>query len=380
MWGWHAANTPLTTAAYNRDFSMLGGFLRKRNRTASPAGSDEENSLPDTTAPSKLERMLLSMQETVKEGFVSLERGLTAKLEQALEAERAERKALEARLAAIESQCAELKAARSPVSSPEGLHQPAPAAATTAAPHAPTPTPAAASERTAALRHRRLIVRNMAVPDTNSAEAAKAALQAAITGLPGDVPHINAAKQAVVEFASPRNGLVLVQCTTQVGRDALLRAAQAFTASKGWRLRADLPIVTRQQRQAHNADYQALRDASLLPRWRMGELWYKTSAGTVTQFHYDRDTAAQVIQANTTSDAETPQGPSQGPAAADAPLPSTAVVAHAPPATETAKHTGVASVPVVRVPNSDGDTPAPEGTAASGAGLSVRQDTHMADA
>jgi hypothetical protein len=151
-----------------------------------------------------------------------------------------------------------------------------------------------------------------------------------------------------------------------------LRAAQAITASTGWRLREDLPLAVRQQRQAHNADHQALRDAGLFPRWRMGDLWYKTSTGAVTQLDYVRDNVQDVIKANTAEGPQDPQGPPTEPVTAHAPP-------RAPTTAEKAKHPReTTTVPPAAARDPCGPA---QGPATSGAGPSVQQqDTTMAEA
>lgn len=359
----------------NTAATVLGYLSRsstKRKAAASPPRSDDENSLPDSAAPGKLEAMLERMENRMVR---SLGDTFRQNLEAELQKERAARKALEDQMADIKREIAALKAARSPEGLPEGPQQPTHRASYATAANAP----AAAAPPTAPsipdeLRQRRLIIRNMANTDTASAEAAKTAILAAVAGLPDAAPYTAAAKATQVEFASPRNGLVLVQCTTPAGRDAVLRATQGITASTGWRMREDLPLAVRQQRQTHNGDHQALRDAGLFPRWRTGDLWYKTAAGPLARFDYERDTVQQVILANTMAAPQEPQGPlgaqaPTGPPRAPAPAAPTAAEKGKQPATPPAP-------PTAQAPHSG----APEGPSTSNAGPSaVTGDVDMVD-
>lgn len=347
----------------------------KRKAAASPSRSDDESSLPDSTAPGKLEQMLLNMEQRMVSTLKEVKEAFSVDLATQLQAERAARRALEDQMTDIMREIAALKAARSPEGLSDGPQHPTPrttyaTAANTAAASAPTTAPSSPDE----LRQKRLIIRNMANADTGSAEAAKTALAAAIHGLPDAAPYTAAAKAAQIEFASPRNGLVLVQCTTPAGRDAVLRAAQGITASTGWRMREDLPLAVRQQRQAHNADHQALRDAGLFPRWRLGDLWYKTATGALTRLDYERDTVQQVIAANTAATPEEPQGPlgTQAPTGSP-PAPAPA----APTAAEKGKHPATPPAPPAGQASHSG---ASEGPSTSKAGpRAVVGDVDMLD-
>jgi hypothetical protein len=236
--------------------------------------------------------------DALRAGFTELDAKFT-EMEQALAAEIEHRKALAAQLATVQQEVAQLKAAQESTQkgSQQGLQG-----------------SAAPPVNEVDQRSTRLVIRGMPATATANAATTHAALLTALSSLSGNAPHITAARSACIEFASPRVGLVLAQCSTTADRNAILQAAHALKGSTGWSVREDLPITIRQQRQTHNGTHQALREAGLQPQWRGGSLFYLNKWGVVMQYEYDTDTVETVLTANAAGASFGPQGSIKGPA------------------------------------------------------------------
>lgn len=207
--------------------------------------------------------------------------------------------------------------------------QPTPAPAQRAPAAAqPTPTPAAPALDPAGPvmgppeRRKRLVFRNMGV---HSSHDAVAAFYAALSQVQGEGLSTAMLQRVKVDaaFVGKGGSVVILQFSTILDRDAVLRSARYLAEQTGWRIQTDETPATRAARVRLNPVHQQLFEARLRPQWKGAQLFYRQASGQFAEFNPDTDTPDAVIHAHATNQGtpatganSTPQGPAVAPGGA----------------------------------------------------------------